>query len=100
MRRKRAETEDPLEAEVDGILNRRFRVFWQVYLEEWDVWKQYTATQSQQIEAAWRGMAREVEVEKGHGQDGTWNVNLVSMTQLNPYTGVRRDIQRILKTHG
>ena len=90
--------EGPLAEEVDGIRNGRFRVVWQVYLSEWEVWKAYTDVQSSQIEAAWQAEAAELEVVSV--DDGeAWTINLVSLTQTNNYTGTRRPIQRVLVTH-
>ena len=85
--------------EIDDILNGRFRVRWQVYLQEWDVWKQYTAVQSSSIEAAWQAEATELDIGSEEDDEELWAINLISLTQTNRYSGTSRPIQRVVVTH-
>ena len=80
-------------------MNDRFLVRWQVYLRDWDVWKQYTAVQSSSIEAAWQAEAAELDIGSEEDGEEPWTINLISLTQTNRYSGTSRPIQRVLVTH-
>jgi len=89
----------PQAQELDGIVNACYWVHWQVYLREWDCWKQYSEVQSSSIEEAWQADAVEVEIGEEHDEEEPWIINLIALTQTNRYSGTSRPIQRVLVTH-
>ena len=96
---RKPELEGPHAEEVDGILNGRFWVRWQVYLEEWNCWMQYSDVQSSSMERAWQREAVEIEICAHHPERQTWTINFISLTQTNNRSGTTRKIQRALVTH-
>ena len=83
----------------EGILRSPHFIRWQVYLREWEVWKQYSRRQSNIIERAWHAEAAEVDLGPDDDDDEPWTLNFVALTQTNKYSGTSRPIQRVLVTH-
>ena len=85
----------------DAAVNRLARTYqavWQVEMDRrWNTWLDYPADQNGIIEAAWQGMAREVEVGETDWADG-WLLNFVRMVQTGA-SGTFRRIRRVLITN-
>ena len=76
--------------QTPGILAGRYKVQWQVYLQEWDCWKSYSISHNTRIEAAWQAGVSELDVGDDESQRDSWNINLIDMLQRNISTGRSR----------
>lgn len=81
-----------------AALSAAFPVVWQVFLREWDMWKDFSLDQSRHLEAAWDAMDHRVFVDDGDWHD-RWLVDFGRMTQTSMHTGTRRAIRRVCVTH-
>ena len=76
----------------------RYKVRWECWLEEWELWSEYSPAARTVIEAAWqRGATSVLAGPEDH--DEKWTICFISMTQTNCRYGTSRTVRRILVTH-